>query len=83
VPHFGQKLAASSGSCVPQFGQDSSSCSVCSSVNEFFSLGSGADFPIGYIPMRVEAKAHLLLARSVSEKTNLLGNRVNKVRSYP
>jgi hypothetical protein len=57
VPHSGQKLAASSRSCAPQFGQDSSSCSVCSSVNALFSLAPGVPFRVGYIPMRVEAKA--------------------------
>ena len=60
APHSGQNLAASSGSCAPQFGQDSSSCSwVCSSVNAFFSLAGGVPFRVGYIPMRVEAEARV------------------------
>ena len=66
VPHLGQK-AASSGTCALQFGQDSSSSCpwVCSSVTVLFSLAPpGVPFRVGYIPMRVEAKAHLLIARS-------------------
>src|SRR5215218_5286708 len=66
APHSGQKLAASSGSCALQFGQDSSSCCswVCSSVNALFSLTPGVPFRVGYIPLRVEDKAPLLLARN-------------------
>jgi hypothetical protein len=66
APHSGQKLAATSDSCAPQFGQDSSCCCswVCSSVNALFSLAAGVSFCVGYIPLRAEDKAHLLLATS-------------------
>src|SRR5919112_3361024 len=60
APHSGQKLAASSGSCAPQFWQDSSSCCswVYSSVNALFSLAPGG-------PSRgADGHAPLLLARN-------------------